>query len=175
MFSILGGTCQHPQTLVLRLTPFSLKSHCSGGCRVVLGHTVSFTLKLTGFGVFLSSSWPEEKVGRLGLGSCLPSLICLPAPRVQPLGSPYACLAMGSGRRTEPTPALAEHTAGVDLGRPLRWLWETKGLLEERHCHWTLKAQQSPCLCGRQWSAGTAPRHPQTNDPILVPGTPRSP
>lgn len=100
MFSILGGTCQHPQTH--RLTPFSLKSHCSGSCRVVLGHTVSFTLKLTGFGVFMSLSWPEEKVGRLGLGSYLPSLICLPAPRVQPLGSPYVCLALGWGAPTCP-------------------------------------------------------------------------
>ena len=39
-----------------RLTPFSLKSHCSAGCWLVLGHTVSFTLKLTGFGMFGFSS-----------------------------------------------------------------------------------------------------------------------
>ena len=45
-----------PASPAPRLTPFSLKSHCSGGCWLVLGHTVSFTLKLTGFGTFGFSS-----------------------------------------------------------------------------------------------------------------------
>ena len=49
-----------------RLTPVSLKSHCSVGCRLVLGHTVSFTLKLTGFRAPWSSAWSTIKVGRLG-------------------------------------------------------------------------------------------------------------
>ena len=48
---------KHPPSLPAnRLTPSSLKSHCSGGCWLVLGHTVSFTLKLTGFGMFEFSS-----------------------------------------------------------------------------------------------------------------------
>lgn len=68
----------HPGPPSPSLTPFSLNSHCSGGSCVVLGHTVSFTVKLTGFGVFGFSSWPEERVGRPGLGSSLSSLICHP-------------------------------------------------------------------------------------------------
>lgn len=62
------------------VTPLSLKSHWSSGCCVVLGHTVSFTVKLTGFGVFGSPSWSGKETGRPDSGSCLPSLICLPAP-----------------------------------------------------------------------------------------------
>ena len=65
-----------------RLTPFSLKSHCSGGCWVVLGHTVSFTLKLTRFGLSGSSSCWRIRVGRLGSGSgfllCSVSLLSHP-------------------------------------------------------------------------------------------------
>ena len=58
---------KHPPSLPApRLTPFSLKSHCSAGCWVVLGHMVSFTLKLTGFRAPGSSTWSRIKVGRLG-------------------------------------------------------------------------------------------------------------
>lgn len=71
----LGASARAPS-----LTPLSLKSHCSSGLCVVLGHTVSFTLKLTGFGVFGSPSWSGKQAGRPDSGSWLPSLICLPAP-----------------------------------------------------------------------------------------------
>ena len=73
---------QPPVPPAPRLTPFSLKSHCSGGCWVVLEHTVSFTLKLTRFGLSGSSSCSRIRVGRLGLGSgfllCSVSLLLHP-------------------------------------------------------------------------------------------------
>ena len=46
---VLRSVYPSPQPPAPRLTPFSLKSHCSRGSWLILGHTVSFTLKLTGF------------------------------------------------------------------------------------------------------------------------------
>ena len=106
---------KHPPSLPApRLTPFSLKSHCSGGCRLGLGHTVSFTLKLTGFRAPGSSTWSRIKVG--GLGSAHVSFSDLspcPQPGPQPL-QPPVCPALGlvlaaQGRGQSPCLASRAH------------------------------------------------------------------
>ena len=94
---------KHPPSLPApRLTPFSLKSHCSAGCWVVLGHMVSFTLKLTGF---RAPGPPPGQGSKWGDWARLmfPSLICLPAPNPT-TASPALCVSgpgLGAGSTGE--------------------------------------------------------------------------
>ena len=59
-----------PSASSLQAHPILPEVRLLQGLLLILGHTVSFTLTLTGFRALRSSTWSKIKVGRLGSGSC---------------------------------------------------------------------------------------------------------
>ena len=180
---------KHPPSLPAnRLTPSSLKSHCSGGCWLVLGHRVSFTMKLTGFRAPRSSTWSTIEMGRLGLAHVsFSALSPCPRPGQQPL-QPPVCRALGlvlgaQGRAQSPCPASRAHREQERPSQQRCWQRlpsegprEVRAACRESPCHWSLQADRGPP--GRETPrfrgtlAGKSPH--RACDPS-IPGAPRSP